>query len=551
MSISTQPSEAADKVADAHRSSPEPDSHGQAPGSQGSRPGIGRRLLGALPNVIVFGVLVAIALVGRRNDWKLPKYSELWPTGSAEGAAGADWCDAHGVPESICIECATDSFPRSEPPVWCKEHGVHECTLCHPEVAQLKETPTVTDENIARAARALRLRDRPENNSLCKLFLRRIQFSSKEAVAKAGVDIDLVQERAIEEAIVATGEIVYDQTRLARLSSRATGSAWRVLANVGDRVRKGRILALVDAAEVGRVKAEFLRAFSKAQSRNRILKKMRSAGEGVPRRQIDENEALLQEAQASVVSARQALDNLGLPLDPAGYEGKGVEPLATELRFLGLPSELGKTLATETSTANLLPIRSPIDGIVVERHVVTGEMVDPAETLFVIVDRSRMWLELNVALEDAPLVSVGRKVRFEPDGGGPTVTGTINWISSQVDNKTRTVAVRADLDNPDGRLRDETFGQGRIVLREEPKAIVVPDDAVQWDGSCHVVFVRDKDYFADGPATKVFHTRSVRVGVKDDGFTEVIAGAWPGEVVATVGADILRGELLKNNLGAG
>ena len=102
-----------------------------------------------------------------------------------------------------------------------------------------------------------------------------------------------------------------------------------------------------------------------------------------------------------------------------------------------------------------------------------------------------------------------------------------------------------------GGLRDETFGAGRIILREEPEAIVVPNESVHWEGCCHVVFVRDKHYFDSPESPKVFHVRSVRLGAKQDGFTEIIAGLLPGEVVATKGSDVISAQLLKNNLGEG
>jgi cobalt-zinc-cadmium efflux system membrane fusion protein len=110
--------------------------------------------------------------------------------------------------------------------------------------------------------------------------------------------------------------------------------------------------------------------------------------------------------------------------------------------------------------------------------------------------------------------------------------------------------VRAELANADGRLRSGTFGTGRIILRDEPGAVVVPNTAIHWDGSCHVVFVRDKQ-FLEETSPKVFHTRTVRPGARDARFTEVIAGLLPGEVVASRGSGILQAALLKNNLGAG
>jgi hypothetical protein len=84
-----------------------------------------------------------------------------------------------------------------------------------------------------------------------------------------------------------------------------------------------------------------------------------------------------------------------------------------------------------------------------------------------------------------------------------------------VDEKTRTVKVWAELAHADGKLRASTVGAGRIILREEPNAVVVPKDAVHWEGCCHVVFVRDKNYLKEG-ALKVFHVRKVVPGARNE-----------------------------------
>jgi cobalt-zinc-cadmium efflux system membrane fusion protein len=112
------------------------------------------------------------------------------------------------------------------------------------------------------------------------------------------------------------------------------------------------------------------------------------------------------------------------------------------------------------------------------------------------------------------------------------------------------VQVRVQVPNADGRLRANSFGTGRIVLREEPQAIVVPSQAVHWDGTCHVVFVRDKRNFEpDSP--KFFHVRSVRPGARMGDMTEIIVGLLPGEIIASRNSAVLAAQLLKSNLGAG
>ncbi len=166
-------------------------------------------------------MLVGLAVWGHTTEWTLPKFSALF---GAEQAELADWCDAHNVPESICVECNPTLLPAGKDYGWCAVHGVMQCPLEHPEVAQLKTPPTIAPAMLERAERAIALRPRAENNSLCKLHGKRIQFASAEAAEKVGVDIAIVAEKPIVEAIVANGEIVYDETRMAHLSSRVAGN---------------------------------------------------------------------------------------------------------------------------------------------------------------------------------------------------------------------------------------------------------------------------------------------------------------------------------------
>jgi cobalt-zinc-cadmium efflux system membrane fusion protein len=107
------------------------------------------------------------------------------------------------------------------------------------------------------------------------------------------------------------------------------------------------------------------------------------------------------------------------------------------------------------------------------------------------------------------------------------------------------VPARAELANNKGEVRAGTFGVARVVLREAPEAIVVPAEAVQSDGRCTMVFVRDKDYLKPD-APKVFHPRMVRVGARDGPNVEIIAGLLVNEVVAGKGSGLLLKELQKN-----
>ena len=498
-----------------------------------------------IPTVVVIGLLAGLGLYGHHSGWRLPKFSALAGTASP---VRDDWCEEHSVPESRCVICDPDLLPRGEDYGWCRDHGVHNCPLHHPDVAQLKQAPVIPQADFDRAARALATAQRPANNSVCKNYQRPIQFASLEAVEKAGVDVELVERQSITESIAASGEISYDETRFANLSSRAAGTVCRVLKNVGDHVRAGDVLAVVDAVDVGRAKTELIRALARETLQEKTLTRMTSLSSSgiVPGRRTQEAEAEYAYARAQVLSAQQSLQNLGLPVNVEQLRSLSEAELVARLRRLGLPEAVSRD-----QTANALPIRAPMDGVIVAREVVVGEVVDTSRVLFQVADTSQMWLTLNVPLEEAARLAMGQAVRFHPDGNHGEVGGSLVWISTAADPETRMVTVRAELPNPSGRLRDETFGTGEIILREEHGAIVVPNAAVNWEGCCHVVFVRDKGYFDREDSPKVFHIRTVRLGAKTEKYTEIIAGVLPGEVVATKGSDVLRAELLKNNLGEG
>lgn len=500
-----------------------------------------------VPTCLVLAMLILLGWYGHEYGWSIPTFSQLAGT---TGDGPEDWCAEHGVPESICIACNAELMPKDQLYGWCQLHGVHECPLCHPELVQLSEKPQVGDADLQRAGRALAVKQRPKNDPACQLHLRRIQFASREAADKSGIDIRLVDRAPIVESIRANAEVTYDPTRVAHLAARSGGTVWRVERNIGDKVQQGDILALIDANEVGRTKAELIQAIARLQLERKNLDRLANLEGVVPGKRLLELEAALAEAESQVRAATQQLANLGLPVAYEDIFDEAPAALHKQLQFVGLPDALVEELPSRPASSNLLPVVAPRDGLIAARDVVEGEVVDSSQKLFTLVEPSHMWLMLDVPIEDAKYISPGQTVLFQPDGTSEQFTGDITWMSTDVDRRTRTVKMRAELPNADGRLRSETFGVGRIVIREESNAIAVPSEAVHSEGCCHVVFVRDKNYF-DENSYKVFHTRCVRPGVVQGDTTELIAGVWPGEVVATKGSAVLRAELLKGNLGAG
>ena len=515
------------------------------------RPRVRHFVHGAMSLLLAAAALAGLAIAGQRLGWKMPKFSQLLGSSAEEKD---DWCEEHCVPDSLCVECHPELLPKGKEYGWCREHGVHECPLCHPDVAQVPGTARVTAADRARAEEALAFSPRPTNGPKCRQQLRRIQFASEEVFQRLQIGTATVGRGEVTEAITATGELELDPTKVARVASRVRGTIRALLKPVGGRVRAGEIVAVVDAAEVGRAKGELLQALASLELRETTLAGLKeSAGKTVKEQDVLNAQAARAEAEVRVLAAQQALNNLGLQVDPEALRKLPPAETTRRLRFLGIPEALATALANGTDSSNLLPIRSPFDGEIVERPAAEGDAAGPDHVLVVLADARRLWLTLQVRLEDAGRIRPGQLVRFQHEGHSSADVGRVTWISPTADEKSRTVPVRVAWPNSNGAHKAHTFGTAQVILRHVKDAIVVPNSAIHWEGCCNVVFVRDKNF--ETSPYKVFHVRKVRLGAADPelngNVTEIAVGVLPGEVVATTNSGILRSELLKNDLGAG
>lgn len=495
-------------------------------------------LLGVIPTAIVMAVLVGIAYWGHHTDWKFlpPKPPEQ---------TGSEWCERHNVTASQCVECNPELLPKPPTFGWCDRHGVYDCPFEHPEVAQLLKPGKVTAVDLERAEKALQSRKRPANDPDCARQFRRIQFVSANAVEKAGITVETALALGIIETVVASAEVGYEETSLTRLPARAAGIARRVLKKEGESVVKGEVLAVIDAAEVGKTKAEFVQALVQTRQRRRLLADLKGVAEMLPA-QVREAEADVREAEIRLRTSEDALANFGLRVRAGDFEKVGSDEASVAVRLAGLPAAAAEGLNPKTATANLMAVVSPRDGIVLKRDVVAGEFVGANKLLFVVGVVDRVWVNLHVPPPEVPLLAVGQMVRFQPDGtSGDYPEAKLTWVGTEADRKTRTVPARAELENKKGEVRAGTFGVARVVLRDEPDALVVPKEAVHFNGRCYLVFVRDKDYLKpDTP--KVFHPRMVRIGANDGVNIEIIAGLLTNELVAAKGSSLLMKELQRN-----
>jgi membrane fusion protein, heavy metal efflux system len=378
-----------------------------------------------------------------------------------------------------------------------------------------------------------------------------IRFGSQEALDRTGIELVPVEERPMVSELTVNGVVRYDERRIAQLSARVPGSVWRVEKHLGDPVRKGDVLLVIESREVGRLKAEFLNCLVAFEARREQLEILEEVKGAVMGRQIREARSAVREARNHLINAEQSLVNLGFDVKIADYEPLADEERAAVIRTVGVRECLSAEEARH-ATSNLLPLHAPFDGVVIGRDVVVGEVVEPAAPIFEVADVSTMWVVLNVSKEDASRVAIGQPVRFRPDGSTEDSVSRVAWISTEVNAQTRTLEVRAEIANAaqaDGtgahRLRANTFGVGRIEVARRAMARVVPNDSLQWDGSRWIVFV---------PAgAMAFEPLAVRPGLRDGDRVEIVgdvAGDSPTHVVGA-GSHVLKSKILLDRMEAG
>lgn len=428
-------------------------------------------------------------------------------------------CREHGVPEALCVECRPflrDAFVAAGD--WCDEHATPEsqCAVCSPDSAAALAARA--------AAPGVDLRWRREPSLECSTSQIPVTLSSAAVAETIGLEYATVELGSVEPAIERNAQLAYNANRYARLSARAPGVVARVFKDLGERAEEGEILVTVDSTDLGTAKTDLLLALETAKlwetnaARERGLVEK---GVGIERETI--------EAETRAAEARIAVQRARL-----------------RLRNLGLSGERIDAVERDGDTSSLLEIVAPFRGTIVERNTVVGELVDPARPLIALADTGTMWAMVDLFEGDLAEVRTGRTALITLDGlPGQEFPGTLVWISMQVDERTRTVQARVELDNGLGLLRSNMFGRARVLESSGGQALTVPKDAVQWEGCCNIVFVK-----ADDAGITYRPARLDLVSAVGDRY-EVAGGLSPGDIVVTRGSFILKNEILKDAVGAG
>ncbi|MEO7964808.1 MAG: efflux RND transporter periplasmic adaptor subunit [Gemmatimonadaceae bacterium] len=331
----------------------------------------------------------------------------------------------------------------------------------------------------------------------------------------AGIELHSVDTSSAAE-LVANGTITYDANRVSVVASRSEGRLVSVRADLGQEVRAGSILALLQSADVGATRGELARAKS---------------GVDIARRNYDREKRLFDEQispQKELLTAEGELRSAEADYNAA----------LAKLRAIGATEGEGATFGLVT----------PVGGTVVERNASPGQNVGPSTNLFTVADLRHVWITVDVYEGDLARVRHGAPVTVIPSAlPGESFAGRITYAGGVVDTASRTFKVRVELENSGSRLRPGMFAQARIRAARAagPASIVVPEIAVQELNGEQVVFVA-------GTAPGQFIVRTVTIGARTgNGSVTITSGLSAGERLVVKGAFQLKSELTKGSTSEG
>ncbi len=309
-------------------------------------------------------------------------------------------------------------------------------------------------------------------------------------------------------------EIALNNDKKAHVVPRVPGVVRSVEKTLGDKVRAGEVLAVIHSRELADFKAAYLAAREKITLVETLFDREKNLWE----EKITAEQEYLR-AKRDVADARIELRSAEQKLHALGFSEDYLETLPN---------------APEESYI-VYEITAPIDGTIVEKHITMGEMLRDDSEPFVIADLDDVWVNVNIHQKDLPRIKQGQKaiLKTEHNRG----EGIVSYVSSVVDENTRTALARIILPNDSGQWRPGTFATAEISVEEFVSKVVVPKDSIISLEGKSLVFVQ---------AAQGYQAQQVQPGRMNSEYVEIVSGLEPGQTYVAKGAFTLKSEMTKS-----
>ncbi len=331
---------------------------------------------------------------------------------------------------------------------------------------------------------------------------------SDEQLNSSGVHLASVGPARIKTTLQLQGEVRLNEDRTVHVVPRLSGLVESVSANAGDRVRRGQVLAVLSSQTLADQRSELLGAQKRLGLARTTFEREKALWEGKISAEQDYLQArvALQEAEIAEQSARQKLASLGV-----------------------MTSSSGNLTRHE--------VRAPIDGVVTDKQISVGEVVQEAANIFVVADLSTVWVDITVYPKDLGIVKVGQPVTVKATAFEAQASAKLSYVGSLVGEQTRAATARVVLPNPQGLWRPGLPVNVELTADEVDVPLAISVEAVQTLRDWTVVFGRHGDQF---------EPRLVELGRSDGRVVEVLGGLLAGERYATKNSYLIKADIGKS-----
>ncbi|AQT69125.1 Cation efflux system protein CzcB [Anaerohalosphaera lusitana] len=339
-----------------------------------------------------------------------------------------------------------------------------------------------------------------------------------EQIEEIGLVTDVAGPGTIRKTIALPGEIRVNQDRMAHIVPRVPGAAIKVNKSLGDSVKEGEVIAVIDSSELADAKAAFLAAVERLE---------------MARLTFEREEKLWKDkvsAEQDYLAAKQALSEARIERRAARQK----------LQAIGFGDQYIQNLPEEPDQQlTRYEIKAPFDGTIIQKHIVLGELLDTSSPVYIVADLSSVWVDLQVYPKDLASVEPGSRVTVSAPAAISNQTGTIDYVGPILGADSRTALARVVLSNESGKLRPGLYVTGTVTVKDQEVPIIVPKNAVQRLHEQKCVFIKDEHGFE--PAF-------VKTGLESRTHVQIVSGLSPGQTYVTQGAFTLKSKIITSTL---
>jgi len=347
-----------------------------------------------------------------------------------------------------------------------------------------------------------------------------VELSAEEENA---IEIETVEAsyKPLRSHLQALGKVFAHPQRKAIVSYAFPARISKIHVLIGDWVKIGQKLVTLQSEEVGTAKSEFYKAqadYELAKVNHERQKRLFDRGVGAQKDFLS-SEAEYKVAEASLDAAEK------------------------KLHVLGFSEQQVKQISETHQISPIISLYAAISGKIIENNAILGAMVDQTTEILIIMDPSVLCIHADIYERDIAKIRIGQEVEASvPAYPGETFSGKISFISDVLNEETRTITVRSNIENREYKLKSGMFADINIFLNHQSEALVLPVEAVLAEKDENIVFLK---------VAGKYIPQIVKIGVRNGGYVEILAGIQEGSEVVTKGNFQLKSKLYEDILKKG